>query len=66
MEFKDVDGYYLPAEVDKYVDEQQAEINDYKEALESIVGQTDDQYVDGVWREVNTTAQQALDKHKGG
>ena len=28
MEFKDVDGYYLPAEVDKYVDEQQAEIDE--------------------------------------
>ena len=30
-------------------------------ALQSIIGQTDDQFVDGVWREVNTTAREALD-----
>ncbi|MGY8962526.1 MAG: hypothetical protein ACKVKT_03110 [Rhodospirillales bacterium] len=31
-----------------------------EDALRSIVGQTDDQFVDGVWREVNTTAREAL------
>ena len=38
----------------------QADVERYREALESIVGQTDDQMLDGVWREVNTTAQTAL------
>ena len=31
------------------------------EALRSIEGQTDDQMVDGVWREVNATAKAALE-----
>jgi hypothetical protein len=34
-------------------------------ALTSIVGQTDDQFVDGVWREVNTTAREALEVRSG-
>ena len=33
-------------------------------ALTSIVGQTDDQFVDGVCREVNTTAREALKEAK--
>jgi hypothetical protein len=37
-----------------------AEVSKYRKALESIVGQTDDQYVDGIWREVNSTALDAL------
>ena len=33
----------------------------YKSALESIVGQTSDQFYEGIWREVNYTAQAALE-----
>jgi len=38
----------------------EAQLEKYKTALESIVGQTDDQFVGGVWREVNSTALEAL------
>ena len=39
-------------------------ITKYKKALTSIVGQTDDQMVDGVWREINSTALEALNKQE--
>ena len=35
-------------------------IEKLERALKSIVGQTDDQMLDGVWREVNTTALAAI------
>ena len=42
------------------MDSLEADNEKLRAALQSIVGQTDDQFVDGVWREVNTTAKEAL------
>ena len=60
----------LTADLNRHIEHEQAQANRigrFKEriaklerALKSIVGQTDDQMLDGVWREVNTTALAAI------
>ena len=47
-------------EMADHIVELRTKLERYENALRSIVGQTDDQMVDGIWREVNTTAEQAL------
>jgi hypothetical protein len=48
----------------KALDKLLHDIERLRAALESIVGQTNDQYFEGVWREVNSTAIEALKENE--
>ena len=41
-------------------EEYEYRIAELEEALRSIIGQTDDQFHEGIWREVNSTALAAI------